>query len=589
MNLELMERRFSLWKSLLLVFGRSRKNPSLSLSICLVLFFGMSGKAQNIYSPIESARLNYTQVLFRGEAAENAVKYALFLEEADAKGLFSATSSIVRRTDSVPVFLVKNLHWGKSYRWHYTALDAKGIIVFQSKERAFSILKQEDLMLSPLQFLVKNPSRLKGYITWDGASCLTDRDGNVQWILPRSIRYQNRNLWDAIRDLRITPSGSFTGVFMNGEGVEIDRDGQIIWIGPNDGKISGDSTEHYHHELLKLANGHYLTLGQTSRKFALPENVSTSKYLGVEGISLENGKLFTSSPFSTIIEYDADGKALWYWRSQPFFNELYKQGFPPGPTHLNALYQDAAGENIYLSFRDLDEILKLNKASKTIVATFGKPTFDTLNAYETHPLFARQHSVDRLANGDLVTFNNGYESAANSSVVVFSQQSDAGMPCCPKHFEFSCKMDSLNNGKSGRLGNVDVLENGHLFVGMGMLGRAIELSIDDSKVLWDARCLKKTDASPVENYRSHFFESMYPYVFHAMLVGNAIRVFNRGDKADSYALRLMDKNNNLQQVFTTPEIPSGGHFTQSNLPHAHHVIVQSSHNPEGIQTLTLSK
>ena len=158
-------------------------------------------------------------------------------------------------------------------------------------------------------------------------------------------------------------------------------------------------------------------------------------------------------------------------------------------------------------------------------------------------IFVGQHGVELTQKGDIITFDNESKTKKPSAALIFSQ------PVLANEKEkvlygFSCKRDSLNEGKTVRSGSAEMLANGNILIGMGGLGRVSEQRLADSVVVWDMICTHfdttQKKMGPLPNYRNHFVESMYPYLFKAVEKGKQqITIFNRGEKADSYEIKSL--------------------------------------------------
>ncbi len=151
------------------------------------------------------------------------------------------------------------------------------------------------------------------------------------------------------------------------------------------------------HELRVLNNGHALLLAYD------PEIVDMSQI--VQG----------GNPHATVIgliiqEIDQSKNVVFQWRSWDHFAITDAQHVNLLDSvidyvHGNAIESDNDG-NIIISSRHLNEITKINRTTGDIIWRFGGShnqftfTNDTLR-------FTYQHSVRRIANGDLTLFDNG--------------------------------------------------------------------------------------------------------------------------------------------------------------------------------------
>lgn len=514
---------------------------------------------------------NYTQILLQFEAVPNATIYELMIWEKEVEG-----NNLRTLVDSVPLFIVRDLKWGKSYNWQYVAKDKEQHKLFTSKANTFRIKNQSEL--SPKTYLIEaqNHNNLEGYVFADGAGALFNRKGEMQWMLPSMIQGLPKIGSPILRDLRVSPSGTFTLIVLEKreKGIEISKDGKLLWQTPDDGRVNGDTSEFYHHDFQKLVNGNYMILGSNKKKTALPikkEEIET--YRNTKDIVIEEDSAYSIYPYPTLIEYNANKQVVWSWDSRSFFQELYKKGLKVGTIHANAFEQDDKEEYIYISCRDLGTILKLDKKEKRVVSTYGNPISDKIPNFGKS-FFCMQHDISLGKKGIIATFNNDSTSLLNraSSAVLFSQPQNEDEVSI-KQVQISCKIDTINNGQVGRSGSVAILENGNILMGMGQLGRVAEYEIGERlSLVWDA-LLYEVDTLhkkkyPVNSYRNNYTDGMYPLAFYAnVLPDKTIKIYNRGEQAQNFEVHIYKKNTKDPIILASPKIGIGQSY------HFGHVLV----------------
>src|SRR5205085_3740500 len=124
-----------------------------------------------------------------------------------------------------------------------------------------------------------------------------DRKGKPVWFYPYS--QNNIDQDPLLRNLRMTGDGTIT-CLDDSSCYEYSIDGKLLWKAPDNGKISGDSKEHYHHDFKKLQDGTYLTAGW---KYEYETN-------------FYNPALRCQVRYNTLIQYDSSGKILWSWNEK---------------------------------------------------------------------------------------------------------------------------------------------------------------------------------------------------------------------------------------------------------------------------------
>jgi len=121
---------------------------------------------------------------------------------------------------------------------------------------------------------------------------------------------------------------------------------------------------------------------------------------------------------NVLIETDRTGTIYWQWRA---FDDIKITEVTPDNdltqntidfTHINSFAEDTDG-NLIVSFRNLDEIIKINKSNRQIIWRMGGTmcknnqfTFinDSDNGFTG---FSHQHSISLLPNGNILMFDNG--------------------------------------------------------------------------------------------------------------------------------------------------------------------------------------
>lgn len=297
-------------------------------------------------------------------------------------------------------------------------------------------------------------------VFFDGNKVLYDMNGKPVWYMPDLNGISNEN--KKISDLKITPFGTIT-FLLNAEAYEINIDGKIIWKGPNDGKISGDSLENYHHEFTRLSNGHYMTLGYQMRILTPDDS------LHVSGLTKQLG-------YADLIEYDERGKIIWSWKSASYYlNSDFRYFYWKSPVnsdklfvdpHENAFYFDERDSFIYISCKNISRILKIKYPEGRVVNAYGEQYLPGITPVDSG-LFCHQHSCRRSSKGYLYFFNNNTcHIQPGIPKILITQEPSSG-----NELRVIWDYDFAQNGQfspevSGG-GNVFELPGGEMFVCMG--------------------------------------------------------------------------------------------------------------------------
>jgi hypothetical protein len=349
-----------------------------------------------------------------------------------------------------------------------------------------------------------------------------DMHGEPLWYLPNIPGKVDSS--SRVRDLKPTGMGTFT--FMTDSGAfEIDYNGNVVWEAPNDGKVSGnDSSEHYHHEFTRLGNGNYMVAGMESFLRRIPNIKDTSLYTNEADIVRKGGEFYKRVIGSTIIEYNTDKKIVWTWRTSNHFSDedLFTKTFPNGTvnpnTHLNSFYFDEENNVIYIGFRDISRIVKIEYPSGKEIISYGESYVANKPIMGTG-FFRGQHNVILNKRGEILLFNNNGgikgvrpEGRKHTSYVVkLIEPNAANNFKLEKAWSFACDFDTLSRSGSITGGSVYELNDGSIVSGMGNVNRIF--IVDTNKnVLMNAfvqtRQSKTSDWQPGGSYRTSIIDNL---------------------------------------------------------------------------------
>jgi hypothetical protein len=497
--------------------------------------------------PEPGSNLIHTQVMFEYPAVKGADKYQVVICKWDS--LKKVPVPYFNQFDNTTATLVSNLEFGFEYSWTYQALDKKQNTIFTSGPYTFYIKKPERPNLDYQReriIPINSGEPLEGLIGQDYAKTFYDRKGVPVCYIPETPPLLNTRF--SIRDLRMTPGGTIT-LLTKFDAVELDLNGHIIWQAPNDGKVSGESIETYHHCFSKMKNGNYMVLGNKHRLLKSPFDT-----------------IHAEVEFGTIMEYEPSGKLVWKWDSQDYFDtrDLFKHD--PADTayyyvipHSNSYDVSEDGKYVFVGFRRISRIVQIDKVSGEVVASFGSKMVSGEAKY-ANDFFRFQHSSNVLKDGNLVVLNNDSIDDPNitSSIVIFTVP-DSKNPTSRLLWKFDFKFDTLTDGKSFKTGNVLELPDKNLLVNMGTLNRTIEVT-RDKKVVWDS-FTEKWDPKlnrwePFPQFRSCYISSLYPCYFTANITRNSIRkgqngnatltIYNEGTETDNYEIIFDGRNKSIK-------------------------------------------
>jgi hypothetical protein len=237
----------------------------------------------------------------------------------------------------------------------------------------------------------------------------------------------------------------------------------------------------FHHEILRLPNGDTATLGWTLKMVDV--NGNPSGYVGV-----------------ALIVLDQDFQVAWTWDAfdhldvgrGPILGETCTGPCPiPGAVdwlHANAIAWSAADENLLISLRHQDWLIKIDYAGGEgdghIIWRLGKDGDFTINSADPYPWFSHQHNPHYLDDCTLALFDNGntrcfgvQECHSRGQVLILDEQ----------HFTASSVVNLDLKNYSNALGSAERLPNGNFIFTSGSqgdppsLGQSIEVLPDGTQ------------------------------------------------------------------------------------------------------------
>ncbi len=261
--------------------------------------------------PKEGSKLHYRLIGFSFPANDKASSYKVEIAAGDLNTesafkknkIVSADSKTNKVIAEVPAF-------GQPYTWRvvYTQTDATTTAAGELHHFSIAAVPASD---TDTRIRITTPAAKykDAYVFIDGTGALYDMAGNAVWYLPDIEGLMKESA--RVSDLKLTTASTIT-FMVNEQAYEVNYNGDILWKGPNTGAISGEHTEHYHHEFTRLANGHYMVLGNEAVVWrSASGDISSYDQKTQDSIIASYPKI----PFGNIIEYDQRGNVVWSWHS----------------------------------------------------------------------------------------------------------------------------------------------------------------------------------------------------------------------------------------------------------------------------------
>jgi hypothetical protein len=185
-------------------------------------------------------------------------------------------------------------------------------------------------------------------------------------------------------------------------------------------------------------------------------------------------------------------------------------------THVNAVIFDEEESCLYISVRHLSRITKIDYPSGDIIWNIGHdmPSGDVEMGNELG--FSFQHSLQKLSNGNLLTFDNGNlapefrgtDEPVSRAIEISIENSEASLAwsheLTPDLFGFAS-------------GNAQKLENGNvLLTTVGGGGRSVEVNTNGD-IVWEG--LYNLSLPDGAVYRANRLPGIYPLAYSVMVEG----------------------------------------------------------------------
>ena len=480
-------------------------------NLSLLLLFSIS--SAQLISPDNDAYLDHVYIMFEWEQIPEASGYNLQLSEDSG---FSDNTDQIFTNDLVYIERDR-IEWESTYFWRVRAndLDGQGPGPW-SDTRSF----HTNQSLSSSTVNVFNDQLYSDGITVFGAffnyfSAAIDQDGREIWNSgDDDFIYYSTGHNGNILGCNFAP-----GTQNNLPGSERAFDGEIVWSEPNN--------DFLHHDMIQLPNGNYLGIIETNSLGVIPVGGWTPLFQGLgfqaDGITIE-------FPWvgDKLVEWHKDTKEIvWSWSVFDHYNMSdYDQvggtwteayiSLHYDWTHVNAVIYDDEESCLYISTRHLSRITKIDYPSGEVVWNMGRdmPSGDVTLGNDLG--FSFQHSLQKLENGNLLTFDNGNlapefrgtEEPISRAIEIEVNDQQASITWSyelePELFGFAS-------------GNVQKLDNGNiLLTTVGGGGRSLEVE-PNGNIIWEG--LYNLSLPDGAVYRANRIPGIFPLAYSAKIVG----------------------------------------------------------------------
>lgn len=500
----------------------------LAILLCCLLSNLLVGQIKPI-TPNNNDTLNYRQIMFEFEQVADAYNYQI--EISNSLKRFEKQTFIKKKTASLAIKIDSALHFGNLYYWRAKALSKNGSIISTSTISNFYIavsswssptfIKQETKSSIPQKMY-------KGLIVYD-YGVIANKNGEILWFLPDND--------GAFRSLNLNPDGTITYNGIKGS-FETNLNGKKTWAAPF---LLIDSTliKNYHHDIKKLKNGHFLCIAEKKPTFE------------------------TDRIFSVIFEIDRKNTLYWKWDEEPIYLRRTDNLLS---NHINAIDMDAEKGVVFISNRNLNSITKIKTGVDT---SYILKHIGSLN----NRFFSGQHGVNLLPNKNLLLFNNNTTNRESPNTVSSIQeinQFQSTDTFVDIVWEYKFDFAKMEENKSAKAGDADLLPNGNILITSGTNNRVFEVN-RKKEIVWE--CLsykrnKETDIfTPQSSFRTHYCSSLYPNYFtiryassKSLKLGKEQEIKfiinNDGSEEDEYLVNVTSNNTEVIANSFTVVIPA---------------------------------
>ena len=474
------------------------------ISVLVSTLLTISSFAQIL--PAEGDTLNYRLIGFSVPVQAKTALYKLEIASGYVNNQYNFQKNIIYTASANDNRIIATVpEFGRSYTWRISEYSKKGKLASTTPFYHFitGTHTNSDTRRYPMKIITPADSSLARLLIFrDATRNLYDLSGNILWYLPEipGIVDTATN----IRDLKTTPRGTITFLTPTAA-CEIDYDGNILWNAPDDGRVSGDTSEYYHHEFTRLPNGNYMVAGMENVFTGLSSNRKPPPVNG--GIRANSDSVApVTTKHGTLIEYDPSGKIVWSWKSSSIFSipELFGDRVN-GVTHMNAFYVNDKDSTIYISLRDISRIIKLKYPQARVVAEYGQSLNGESRAGDG--MFYGQHCCRIGSSGQLLLFNNNARfikgsRASRNPVASIAGFNETDRGSLIKDWKFDCDIDSFARSSAPTGGSIYELSDDVYLVSMGGTNRDFIVT-KQGQLLWNAVFRTWGDAAwPIVNYKT---------------------------------------------------------------------------------------
>ncbi|MBK7786272.1 MAG: aryl-sulfate sulfotransferase [Gemmatimonadetes bacterium] len=294
------------------------------------------------------------------------------------------------------------------------------------------------------------------------------------------------------------------------------RPGGVLgsWTGQPDGSYTwlsaADSSGYYIHDVLGEETGRLACVGYKTRFHDVLVQASGDVWIMCDEETVEDltayGGIDTARVTSTVVQHlDPSGQVAFQWRSIDHLSFAESDpslltGVAVNFTHGNAIEMDADGLPL-VSFRSLDEIVKIDTTTGNIVWRLGGLASDFTIQGDIKGAFQRQHGLRVVGQDHLQFLDNGTQ--IPSRLVRYTLDTLAMTATLDWEFIDAPTTFAAVGGAT------QVLSNGGALVTFGPAGRVIEVDPDGNRT-WELSGINGSYVFRAQRLTSLYFPARGP-------------------------------------------------------------------------------
>jgi arylsulfate sulfotransferase len=228
-----------------------------------------------------------------------------------------------------------------------------------------------------------------------------------RWEIDNKIYYtyiQFENRADKIQGVGYIPGPA---VLLDQDLNELNR----FYLLPNGNRTLNDPNALDGHDFILLGENHFMSMAYYEKP--------------VNNIPAELNPMPDCKVVAPILQEVKNGKVIWEWDGTNY-PELYsssveanfynQSAVPNDYAHVNSMFIDPKDNNIIASFRNTDQVLKINRQTGNIMWRLGGKNSDFPMTDDQR--FLRQHHATYINDNTILIFDNGFASSRNNTRIV---------------------------------------------------------------------------------------------------------------------------------------------------------------------------